>query len=320
MRKFLFFVRKPLVWLALTGSVLGSVLSDAEVTTSRPSQDTPVETLGLLLIVTAGIVLTIQIWRLWLRGKFLEKSKTMLRQVGGISLSAVLAISVVGVVGVQGQSIRLAIDGEEKSRYEASVKLAAAEQKEVNDKKAAAADDLAIAEAQKKSAAEDEKKKAAEAKNAEKKAEEEAKAQVKIDEANKLAQAEAEKANAFKDSKNIKNGGFTDKQIKTMALFSKLMYSYVDAYAGYVVGNATIATVQFGCAKLEESYPIVNQVSSASPYYEDLLDRAKDYYYEAKSTCSHAFKKNRIDEIQESATYAATAKGFFDRILKEIKK
>lgn len=120
MRKFLFFMRKPLVWLALTGSVLGSVLSDAEVTTSRPSQDTPVETLGLLLIVTAGIVLTIQIWRLWLRGKFLEKSKTMLRQVGGISLSAVLAISVVGVVGVQGQSIRLAIDGEEKSRYEAS--------------------------------------------------------------------------------------------------------------------------------------------------------------------------------------------------------
>ena len=309
MKKFLTFIRKPLVWTALLGCIVGSVLSDAEVTTSTPSHDTLLENIGLLLLVAAGVVLTIQIWRLWLKGKFLGNTKTVLRQIGGISLSAVLAIAVVGIIGVQGQTIRLAVDGGENSRHKASVLVAAAEQKAIEDIKVAAklkvsqaAEDLKQSQAQ-------EKKKLAQAKVDEQKAKEDAK-----------NQAETDKVNAFNDSKNMKNGGFTDAQIKTLGLFSKLMSSYVQVYSEYLVGTSNIATVQFGCSKLEESYPVVRLVSSSSPYFEDLLDRAKDYYYEAKSTCSHAFKKNRIDEIQESSTNAATARGFFERILKEITK
>jgi len=309
MKKFLMFIRKPLVWSALLAAVIGSVLSDTEVTTSKPSHDAPLETFGLLLVVAAGVLFTIQIWRLWLKGKFLGKTKTILRQVGGVLLSAVIAITVVGVIGVQGQSIRLAIDKGEKSRHDVSVLVAAEEQKTLQDKKSAAQLQAAQAVEDAKQKVAEDKKTAAQARLNEQKAKEDAK-----------KQAESDKVNAFNDSKNMKNGGFTDAQIKTIGLYSKLMSAYVRVYSEYLVGTSNIATVQFGCSKLEESYPVVRQVSSASPYFEDLLDRAKDYFYEAKSTCAHAFKRNRIDEIQESSANAATAKSFFDRILKEIKK
>jgi len=72
------------------------------------------------------------------------------------------------------------------------------------------------------------------------------------------------------------------------------------------------------CSKLEEFYSGLTKVSSSAPYYEDLLDRAKDYYYEAKETCARGFKKNRIDEINESVQMAGTSYGFFDGILKKI--
>ena len=294
--------------VALTGSIIGSVLNDAEVETSKPSQDTPMETLGVALIVFGAVLLSVQIWKLWLKEKFIGTTKTGLRHIGGISLSAFLAITVVAAIGVQGQFIRLAIDNGEKSRYDASVVTAAKEQKVLEEEKAATllAKEQAIQDLKQKE--EEEQQNKAQASADEQKAEEDAK-----------IQTETEKANAFEESKNAKNGGFTEKQIKTLTSLSKLMYSYVYVYSGYVVGNDTLAAVQLSCSKLEESYPNVNEVSSTSPYYEDILDRAKDYYYEAKSTCAHAFKKNRIDEIQESSTYAATAKGFFDRILKEIK-
>ena len=308
MKKFLQILRKPLVLVALFGSIIGAVLNDAEVTTSKPSQDTPMETLGVVLIVLGAILLAIQIWKLWLKEKFIGTTKTGLRHIGGMSLAAFLAITIVAAIGVQGQSIRLAIDTGEKSRYDASIKVAAGEQKVLEDEKAAttllteqAAQDL-------KQKEEEEQQNKAQASADEQKAAEEAK-----------TKAETEKANAFEESRNAKNGGFTEKQIKTMTSLSKLMYSYVYVYSGYVVGNDTLAAVQLSCSKLEGSYPIVNEVSSTSPYYEDLLDRAKDYFYEAKSTCAHGFKKDRIDEIQESSTYAANAKAFFDRILKEIK-
>jgi hypothetical protein len=124
----------------------------------------------------------------------------------------------------------------------------------------------------------------------------------------------------IEESKLMSNGGFSQTELKTLNLSSKLMYEYVNLYAGYVVGTSNIAAMQYGCSKLEESYPVVARVFSDSVYFDDLLDRAKDYFYEAKVTCSHAFKKNRINEIQESASYASTAKAFFDGILKEIKK
>jgi hypothetical protein len=301
-------------------SVIGSVLSDTEVTTSKPSHETPLETLGLLLIVAAGVLLAIQIWRLWLKGKFLGKTKTILRQFGGRSLSAVLAITVVGFIGVQGQSIRLAIDKGEKSRHDVSVAVAAEEQKILKDKETAEQLKAAQAVEDAKQKAAEDKKTAVKAKLNEQKAKEVAKLNEQKAKEDAKKQAESEKVNAFNDSKNMKNGGFTDAQIKTIGFYSKLMSAYVRVYSEYLVGTSNIATVQFGCSKLEESYPVVRQVSSASPYFEDLLDRAKDYYYEARSTCAHAFKRNRIDEIQESSTNAAIAKGFFDRILKEIKK
>jgi hypothetical protein len=124
----------------------------------------------------------------------------------------------------------------------------------------------------------------------------------------------------IEDSKLMKNGGFTKLELKTLKLSSKLMSEYVNLYAGYVVGTSNLAAMQFGCSKLEESYPVIQQVYSDSVYFDDLLDRAKDYFYEAKETCAYAFKKNRIDDIQDSATYASTAKAFFDGILKEVKK
>jgi hypothetical protein len=309
MKKFLTFIRKPLVWTDLLGSIVGSVLSDAEVTTSTPSHDTLLENIGLLLVIAAGVVLTIQIWSLWLKGKFLGNTKTVLRKIGGISISAALAIAVVGIIGVQGQTIRLAVDSGENSRHKASVLAAAEEQKALEDIKVATKLEASQAAEDLKQSQAEEKKKSAQAKVDEQKAKEDAK-----------NQAETDKVNAFNDSKNMKNGGFTDVQIKTLGLFSKLMSGYVEVYSEYLVGTSNIATVQFGCSKLEESYSVLGQVSSSSPYFEDLLDRAKDYYYEAKSTCAHAFKKNRIDEIQESSTNAATARGFFERILKEIKK
>jgi hypothetical protein len=253
--------------------------------------------------------LTIQIWRLWLKAKFIAVTKTKFRQAAGISLSTLIAVSIVGLIGVQGQTIRLAIDAGEKSRHDASVLVAAKEQQAIQDRNDAARQQVEQAAADAKKKAEDDKKNVAQGKLEKQKAKEAAN-----------IQAESDKVTAFNDSKNMKNGGFTAAQLKTISLYSKLMASYVRVYSEYLVGTSNAATVQFGCSKLEESYPVISLVSSNSPYFEDLLDRAKDYYFEAKSTCAHAFKKNRIDEIQESSTNAATAKAFFDRILKEIKK
>lgn len=319
MKKFLSNLRKPQVILALIGSILGSVLSDAEVATSSSSSETPIETFGLLLLITSAIVLTIQIWSIWLKEKFIGKTKNLLRQIGGLSISAFIAIFVVAALGVQGQSIRLAIDSGEKVRYEASVKLAAEELAQLEAKEKDEAESVAQAAEEKARVIEEEQQRLEAEKKADEKAKQDIETQANQEESDKPVQSDLEKVEPFKDSKNTKNGGFTDKQIETIGLFSRLMKEYVNVYAGYVVGNETAAAVQYGCSALEESYSVSRQLSSTSPYFDDLLDRAKDYYYEAKSTCAYAFKKNRIDAIQESATYAATAKGFFDRILKEAK-
>ena len=69
---------------------------------------------------------------------------------------------------------------------------------------------------------------------------------------------------SFEESKYLKNGGFTTNEKKTIKLTSKLMKSYVYLYSGYVVGNENAAAVQFGCSKLEESYPVIQMISSQS--------------------------------------------------------
>jgi hypothetical protein len=63
----------------------------------------------------------------------------------------------------------------------------------------------------------------------------------------------------------------------------------------------------------------LRKTSSTAPYFEDLLDRAKDYFYESKEGCAKGFKKNRIGDISESVNNAGIAYGFFERILDEAK-
>jgi len=69
--------------------------------------------------------------------------------------------------------------------------------------------------------------------------------------------------------------------------------------------------------QIKKAYDSIRNTGSTSPYFEDLLDRAKDYLYETRSSCEYALRKNREEDLIESSQYAGTGVGFFDRIFSE---
>lgn len=278
-------------------------MMDQEVSNSTSPSGSPMESLGLFLMFASGTIIAFQVWRLGFQKKLAGDQNEKNGKPKAIVLSVLAAFLIVGVVSIPGQTLRFAIDSGEKTRYDASEIAYDNEQKQ-----------LEIEEAQARAKEAQARASAAAAAEAESKAKESAAATA----ASQSAQALVDEQLAFENSRNAENGGFSSQQIKTLKSFSKLTYAYVDTYRRYVAGTETIAAVAIMCSKLEESYPALSKVSSSAPYYEDLLDRAKDYYYEAKGTCAKGFKKNRIDEIGESAMNASTSYGFLERILSEI--
>jgi hypothetical protein len=117
----------------------------------------------------------------------------------------------------------------------------------------------------------------------------------------------------------IKNGGFSPEEIKQLSGFSILMFNHVSTYAGYVAGLEGLGAVTFSCGAMEKAYPKLRVISSSSKFHDDLLDRAKDYFYESMRSCEYAFKKNRLDYMGDSAQHAGNAKAFFDRLIRESK-
>lgn len=126
--------------------------------------------------------------------------------------------------------------------------------------------------------------------------------------------------NEFEKSKSMSNGGFLPEEVDLLKAVSKNLYSYMNVYAGFVVGNVGAASMEFTCAKFKNLYSNFSIANSNSLYFEDLLDRAKDYYYEAGSSCSYAFKRGRLADLRESAEYASTSRAFIERILEEARK
>ena len=124
---------------------------------------------------------------------------------------------------------------------------------------------------------------------------------------------------AFENSKNSENGGFSSEEIKALKSSLELTYAYVVTYNSYIGGTRPIGAVATMCAQLEDFYPALSKVSSSAPYYEDSLDRAKDYYFEAKEACAHGFKKNRNDEINESVQLATGSYRYIEQILNDVK-
>jgi len=278
-------------------------MMDQEVSNPTSPSGSPMESLGLFLMFASGAIIAVQVWRLGSQKNLPRDQLMKKRKITAITISVLAAFLIVGIVSVPGQTLRFAIDSGEETRYVASEIAYDNEQKQLEIEEAQARAKEAQASASAAAAAE-----------AESKTKESAAAVA----ASQSAQALVDEQLAFENSRNAKNGGFSTTQIKTLKSFSKLTFAYVDTYSGYVVGTDTIAAVAIMCSKLEEFYSGLTKVSSSAPYYEDLLDRAKDYYYEAKETCARGFKKNRIDEINESVQMAGTSYGFFDGILKKI--
>jgi hypothetical protein len=82
-----------------------------------------------------------------------------------------------------------------------------------------------------------------------------------------------------------------------------------------VAGTSTYPEVSIYCSNLEDANNYIRGVDSDSPYFEELLDRAKDYLYETRSECEYAFKKNRLEDLGQSAEYASAGIAFFDQII-----
>ena len=116
---------------------------------------------------------------------------------------------------------------------------------------------------------------------------------------------------------DAKSGGFTESDIVKIKNSRSELYSFVESWAGLVAGNVTSAEVSIYCSNLEDTNNRLRNLSSSSPYFEDLLDRVKDYVYETRSECEYAFKKNRLENLGQAAEYAGTGIAFFDRIISE---
>jgi hypothetical protein len=116
---------------------------------------------------------------------------------------------------------------------------------------------------------------------------------------------------------DAKLGGFTSEEIEKIKTSRRDLFVFVESWAGLVAGNVAEVTVALDCSDLEWTNTKLRPISSTSPYFEDLLDRAKDYTYEARSECEYAFKKNRLENLGQAAEYAGTGVAFFDRIISE---
>jgi hypothetical protein len=116
---------------------------------------------------------------------------------------------------------------------------------------------------------------------------------------------------------DAKLGGFTESDIVQIKNSRSELYSFVESWAGLVAGNVTSAEVSIYCSNLEDTNNRLRNLSSSSPYFEDLLDRVKDYVYETRSECEYAFKKNRLENLGQAAEYAGTGIAFFDRLISE---
>ena len=116
---------------------------------------------------------------------------------------------------------------------------------------------------------------------------------------------------------DAKLGGFTSEDLQKFGESKNDLFNFVNSWAGLVAGNVTAAEVSIYCSNLENTNNRLRGISSSSPYFEDLLDRAKDYTYEARSECEYAFKKNRLENLGQAAEYAGTGIAFFDRLISE---
>jgi hypothetical protein len=117
--------------------------------------------------------------------------------------------------------------------------------------------------------------------------------------------------------KDAAMGGFETEELQKIKEVRESLYGFLFTWSGLVAGTSTYAEVSINCSNLEDINNYIRGVDSYSPYFEDLLDRAKDYLYETRSECEYAFKKNRLEDLGQSAENAGIGIGFFDRIISE---
>jgi len=110
-------------------------------------------------------------------------------------------------------------------------------------------------------------------------------------------------------------GGFESDELQKIKEVRESLYNFVFAWSGLVAGTSTYPEVSIYCSNLEDANNYIRGVDSDSPYFEDLLDRAKDYLYETRSECEYAFKKNRLEDLGQSAENASAGIAFFDQII-----
>ena len=116
-------------------------------------------------------------------------------------------------------------------------------------------------------------------------------------------------------NKDAAMGGFDTEELQKIKQVRESLYSFVFAWSGLVAGTSTYPEVSIYCSDLEDANNYIRGVDSDSPYFEELLDRAKDYLYETRSECEYAFKKNRLEDLGQSAEYASAGIAFFDQII-----
>ncbi|MDO8645877.1 MAG: hypothetical protein Q7R42_04765 [Candidatus Planktophila sp.] len=299
-------------WLLATGLVFGFTFTTHNVATEDAKPISNLEAVGTFLVLISLTLTAIRFYRV-VRNLTMKSNKLKKGMSRGLSIGgAILLITVlIGMLEPSGAALRWKIDPSAKIRYEASVVQAEKEATIASEKLIAIAARAALEKQQL------EEKKKVEEENR-KQAEENLKqfeaSQKQLEEANSIANDEA----AMEASRNMANGGFTQSEIRTLKSFSATLNSYLYSYAGFIEGVKTAAAMEYACSVLQDSYGVLRPIFSDSIYFDDLLDRVKDYSYEAKSTCAHAFKKSRLDEVGESGRLASTAYAFIKRVLSEI--
>lgn len=108
---------------------------------------------------------------------------------------------------------------------------------------------------------------------------------------------------------------FTTSEIAALNRVKMKLYNHAEVWSGYVVGNNTFAEVANSCQELSSAYDSIRSISSSGEDSEDLLDRAKDYTFEAYRSCNNAIKKQDLNELGESVSLAGSGVAFFDQVL-----
>jgi len=300
--RFWLIIDKIPTWVGIPIIFLGAVFREHEATSTLKTDTSLVENFGSVTLVIGLALLALHTYSLvatWQRKRGWAPS---LRASAISVIATLVSVTVIfGVLDFPASALRWKIDPSAKVRYLASARQATQDIIDIQNQNKALAAQAALEKQQA------EVKKAADARQ-------------KIqDETNAKANAEAAEVKAVEDSKNMANGGFTKTEVGELKSFESILYSYVRIWAGLAVGSSTIYEMSLACSTLKDNYQILNKISSKSIYFDDLLDRAKDYYYEAYSTCAHAFEKNRIDELTDSAKAAGTSIAFIKRVLSEMK-